>query len=338
MRIVQAMGLGIVCGLSAAMGCQLLTGIDNDDVFIYDPSGTVAVSANSTSSGDVGGAGGAGGMMMSSSSSSTGMGGTGGAPECMTKDDCDKYECKTATGCSSGKCVWQNKPLGDNVISQLAGDCKLAQCDGNGGIAFVDLMSDLYTWSNPCLLKTCDPSKPPELDISVTTCITPWGSMGGTCDAVSKTCIECDGDTCGAGKVCKNHRCYPDTCEDGLMNGNESAKDCGGTECDPCADGMACLVHSDCLGSCDAGMMKCIAGTCNDMVRNGDETAEDCGGTCAAMMGKKCADDKACFGPSDCLSGVCKANVCVAPTCIDGQKNGTEDGIDCGKGCPFACP
>ena len=35
-------------------------------------------------------------------------------------------------------------------------------------------------------------------------------------------------------------------CSDGLKNGNETAKDCGGNACPPCADGLACNQDSDC--------------------------------------------------------------------------------------------
>ncbi len=56
----------------------------------------------------------------------------------------------------------------------------------------------------------------------------------------------------------------------------------------------------------------------------------DCGGLCGG-----CATNQACLGAADCLSGVCTANVCAAPACPDGVKNGTETDVDCGgSGCP----
>ncbi len=41
----------------------------------------------------------------------------------------------------------------------------------------------------------------------------------------------------------------PATCSDGILNGDESDVDCGGS-CLPCADGMRCVTDADCAGSC----------------------------------------------------------------------------------------
>jgi hypothetical protein len=62
-------------------------------------------------------------------------------------------------------------------------------------------------------------------------------------------------------------------------------------------------------------------------------TGQLCGGNCPA-----CADGESCAAPSDCASGLCTARVCVpAPTCSDGQTNGTETDLDCGGACT-PCP
>ncbi len=43
------------------------------------------------------------------------------------------------------------------------------------------------------------------------------------------------------------------TCSDGLKNGNETAVDCGGGTCPPCASGQACLINSDCTSNVCSG-------------------------------------------------------------------------------------
>jgi plastocyanin len=43
-----------------------------------------------------------------------------------------------------------------------------------------------------------------------------------------------------------------------------------------------------------------------------------------------------CVDGADCASAVCTGNVCQAPTCSDGVRNGSETGVDCGGSCP-AC-
>jgi hypothetical protein len=120
------------------------------------------------------------------------------------------------------------------------------------------------------------------------------------------------------------------TCIDGLMNGQETDLDCGGS-CGPCAAGGGCLVSADCASQvCRAG--KCAAAACDDGLRNGYETDLDCGGSCPG-----CALGQACRVGANCLSGSCREGACQAPACDDGVMNGEELGPDCGGGCG-PCP
>ncbi len=71
------------------------------------------------------------------------------------------------------------------------------------------------------------------------------------------------------------------TCSDGEQNGNETAIDCGGPDCDPCptcTDGIqnGSETGVDCGGDCDD------CPTCSDGIQNGTETGVDCGGDCDA--------------------------------------------------------
>lgn len=73
--------------------------------------------------------------------------------------------------------------------------------------------------------------------------------------------------------------------------------------------------------------------SCTDGVKNGLESDIDCGGDCPT-----CAEEKACIGPHDCVSGVCTVlGVCRAATCSDGVKNGDETDVDCGGRQCAAC-
>lgn len=117
-------------------------------------------------------------------------------------------------------------------------------------------------------------------------------------------------------------------CVDGAQNGTETAVDCGGADCAPCGDGLACQVPADCTsGSCVN--LVCQAPTCFDQVPNGDETDMDCGGSCPSP----CGDGAACVLAADCISGICTGNACVAASCTDGVKNGLESDADCGESC-----
>ena len=83
------------------------------------------------------------------------------------------------------------------------------------------------------------------------------------------------------------------SCSDGVQNGNETDKDCGGTgyveagdagttltACSPCADTKKCSASTDCTHG-DCYLKVCVS--CTDGIKDGTETDVDCGGgACAA--------------------------------------------------------
>jgi hypothetical protein len=102
--------------------------------------------------------------------------------------------------------------------------------------------------------------------------------------------------------------CLAASCTDGILDGDETAKDCGGS-CLPCAVGQPCLVQSDCdPGYCKAGV--CAPPSCSDALKDGNESDVDCGGP----MCPKCAAGKTCLAPGDCQTGVNGQPTC-AGTC-----------------------
>jgi hypothetical protein len=59
---------------------------------------------------------------------------------------------------------------------------------------------------------------------------------------------------------------------------------------------------------------------------DGSETGVDCGGPCAP-----CGLNFRCQTSADCASGFCgPTGICLAPTCGDGVRDGTETDLDCG--------
>ena len=117
------------------------------------------------------------------------------------------------------------------------------------------------------------------------------------------------------------------SCGDGQLNGDETAVDCGGMDCEPCADGEGCESGSDCeSGVCAPGTSTCASPTCDDLVVNQDETDVDCGGAVCSP----CPDGGGCIMDADCQSDVCDAGACVGASCIDGVLNRGETDIDCG--------
>jgi hypothetical protein len=158
------------------------------------------------------------------------------------------------------------------------------------------------------------------------------GTDGCKACTVGQRCAsayDCDGG------ACTNGRCLAPSCGDGLQNQDESDVDCGGkTGCDPCLTKQHCVLDSDCDDAeCLQG--RCQPGSCDDGLKNGDETDVDCGGSCPA-----CADFRNCGSSLDCRSLVCSpapAHICLAATCNDGVKNGSEPTTDCGRDCQTKC-
>ena len=156
------------------------------------------------------------------------------------------------------------------------------------------------------------------------------GAVDEVCGSCSTQIYECDGT--------EALRCTTEVdcpiCEDGVLNGDESDIDCGGS-CPLCPIGGDCDGPSDCgSGVCDAG--SCVAAaSCEDGVENGDETGVDCGGpACEA-----CPNGEGCIDPDDCVTGNCEVDTCYPePTCDDGRANGLETDVDCGGGVCAGCP
>ncbi len=99
------------------------------------------------------------------------------------------------------------------------------------------------------------------------------------------------------------------SCLDGMKNGAETDKDCGGEACDPCQNGEGCTAGSDCESKVCVGEI-CAIPACNDEQTNGAETDVDCGGR--AMSGcPACANGATCKIGDDCASGVCAVTKCM---------------------------
>ena len=252
-----------------------------------------------------------------------------GAPQ--TSGDCQSVVCDGSGGQESivddgdvpsidNACVVQTCEAGGVVttpvaadtpvpgFAQVEGDCLLRVCDGAGGQANIGDLSDLpQSDGNQCTDDICDglsPSYP----------ATPAGEScdedgGFYCDG-DRVCVEClNNEQCASLLCSAQGTCLPPTCVDGIENGDETAIDCGGSECDACGAGSPCVGFGDCdSGVCAGGT--CLAARCNDFVQNGDESGRDCGGpTCAP-----CDAGEGCFSVDDCSDGlICLAGECASP-------------------------
>lgn len=113
-----------------------------------------------------------------------------------------------------------------------------------------------------------------------------------------------------------------DTCENGVLDGDETDIDCGGLCPELCEDGDDCLYDIDCYSSyCDQNNT-CATPSCTDGVRNGDETGIDCGGSCPDA----CGAGGECETALDCDDGyLCQFNECVRDRALDTDGDGIPD-------------
>ncbi len=268
--------------------------------------------------------------------------------DCEKDSDCPKDAVYT---CDDGHCIscFDGVKNGDETDVDCGGSCSLGCAGGNKCKKNKDCAS------GKCESKVCVDDSDVELP---KTCSNKKQDGNETdVDCGGGECNKCeDGKDCKKNSDCSSGKCEEGTCaEDGedpqpgetcsnsKKDGDETDTDCGGS-CSPCANGKSCSANGDCTsGNCDGGV--CAessgpgpgpAGDCNDSAKNGDESDTDCGGSCSA-----CADGKACYAPTDCVSGKCEGGVCVSAgpsvSCSDGIKNGDESDTDCGGSCAQKC-
>jgi hypothetical protein len=216
---------------------------------------------------------------------------------------CNKMtgECGAAMG-SPGK---GDVPQG---LTNVYGDCKRVQCDGQGHVETIDDPQDKYDHgsANDCYLPDCSGGNRSLFKYKSAG----MSCSGGVCDGMGH-CVQCTTNSnCNGnpnGPVCQSDKCVPTTCTDLVKDGLETDQDCGGP-CAPCGDGLSCGGKTDCVsGNCKAP--SCVAPACDDLIFNGKETAQDCGGPDCGP----CSDNQKCLVPDDCEKKSCVAGICAPP-------------------------
>ncbi len=248
-----------------------------------------------------------------------------GGEMCLETTDCVSEVCDAGT-CSDASCDDGVQNQGETDV-----DCGGANCDPCDDGEGCDVGTDCESVSCDPVAEVCE----------APTCndgVQNGGETGNDCGGPE--CGGCDpGEGCTADTDCLSMvcdemagTCVAPTCDDGVVNGDESDLDCGGPDCDACDDGDDCVFSADCM-SMVCLMETCQPSACDDGVHNGDETDVDCGGSC-----QPCDDGQGCGIPGDCDSGVCEADTCAEATCDDSVQNGSETGEDCGGPDCDACP
>jgi hypothetical protein len=267
--------------------------------------------------GTTGGTAGTGGAAVGGGGGQSGGGGASGAagasggrdsgglyPSPEPCPDPAKKKCGTPTcvipspanGCSLVTCV--ECPSVDNGIQTCAGNRCAFEC--NSGFRKTNT--------------ACVPDSSPAADGGDAGPV-PTGSPDGS------ACTS--GLTCRSG-VCTSGTCRAARCDDGVTNGRETDKDCGGN-CGPCPTSEKCKVDADCSdGPCNAGLCACAPYTCFNPSVAGKCGAvpDNCGGTITPACG--------CGSGQTCYQGACCDPQAVCKTACGSVNDGCGGNIDCG--------
>ena len=168
---------------------------------------------------------------------------------CNAPSDCPGMDtaCQSRT-CVGGACGLDFQPAGTPLATQIAGDCKVDQCNGAGVVVSADDSNDTSSDNNACTSDTCGSGVPVHAPLAAGSACAQSG--GTVCDGAG-LCVECvTSATCSSG-ACVNNVCQ--TCTDGTKNGSETGTDCGGGACPSCPAGQACLVAADCASGVCTG-------------------------------------------------------------------------------------
>jgi hypothetical protein len=245
---------------------------------------------------------------------------------CNSPADCPG----TDSECSQRICVNQQcdvafEAQGTPLAIQPPGDCKLEQCDGNGGTESINDDSDPFDDSNDCTADTCNAGTPVNTPTPGASC-----GVGLVCDA-NGACAGCTVPSdCGADDFCKTRTCVNNTCginptADGTPLPQQTAGDCKVAQCDGAGnseviaddndkpvDGLECT-NDVCTNGAPSNPPKSVGTACN-------------GGSDVCTANGQCVD---CNSPADCPA---TPNACTFATC-NGNSCGTSNspsGTVCG--------
>lgn len=139
----------------------------------------------------------------------------------------------------------------------------------------------------------------------------------------------CSADTDCESRNCSDGRCLPATCDDGRLNQDESAPDCGGS-CQACAAGASCRDDADCSGGVCGEDAACAEPRCDEGGGNANEPSASCDNAACGP----CPEGSPCSDDAQCESDRCRGGTCRPQLCEDRERNGSETDTDCGGNDP----
>jgi hypothetical protein len=289
--------------------------------------------------------------------------GAGACVSCTTAADCGAdSECQART-CVAGVCGVNNVAKGTALAAQTAGDCKVSQCDGNGGTEVVNADSDVNVDATSCTTDVCTagvPSNPPVA--AGTTCSEGTGAL---CNGAG-ACVQCVAatDCPGTDSECQQRTCTAGVCGVAFTAANtpvasQTANDCKKNVCngagvvtaanddadlpndnnpcttDTCSAGTVGHTNVSAGQACGTGLVCSGSGTCV-----GCNTANDCPGSDDECKARTCTNHVCgvTFTPANTqvttqTPNDCRKNVCDGSGNTVNQNDNADLPADDGNQC-----
>ncbi len=264
--------------------------------------------------------------------------GAGKCVGCATAADCPGMtdECE-APSCTAGVCGMAFTAPGTAVTKQTAGDCKTAQCDGNGAVVTVPANADLPVDGNECTDDICTAgvaSNPPTMAGGVCT------TGGNTVCNGAGACVAClVASTCpGSDTDCQARTCTAGVCglaftAAGTKTTTQVVGDCKANKCDGAGNSAPATDDTD----LPVDSNPCTNDVCTSGVPSHPpaSTGTVCGvaQTCdGAGSCTGCVTAATCPGTdTECQTRTCSANVCGFSFAAAGTATAAQTAGDCKK-------
>ncbi|MGZ3450025.1 MAG: lamin tail domain-containing protein [Polyangiales bacterium] len=263
--------------------------------------------------------------------------GSGACVECVVASTCPgtDTECNKRS-CTAGTCGFAPVGSGTVTSAQVAGDCKVVQCDGSGGTTSANDDTDVEGDGNPCTDDKCSGGIASHLAYP-----SPHACGGGKiCDGTA--CVECivATDCTGTDTECEKRTCTTGVCGKSFTGGGtplaaQTPGDCVVATCDgaggtttasapsdtptddgnPCTDevcGVSGPSHPFTLKDTACSTATVTAGKC------------DGAGSCV-----ECTSDLDCTGGTECSTASCKVGKCTLDNLPIGTVLATQTKGDC---------